>query len=320
MPRHLTRGLVGGALIVAGSMALTANANAVPDTGPVTGDAVATQTGACGGRPDGTSVSFTITAQIQHDVLTFNDPGGTTSGPINADGTAHLSGNGQSYDVASQSSDHRVLTMREVSQGCPYNTIVTFAAGFPALAAPAAPPPTETSAPSATPQSPVTSPPVQVPTTPASKDSGTNRDWLWALVLVAGIASAGGGIVLYRRNSPPRTHTCTNAEAEVAAAEREVQDLTRQADAHYRDTGDLRLEGAILSQEDDDSEERQLARQLRAADARLTRAREALRRCQDGGPDFEPSSPIDPNPPRFDPTPPSGGPGSTDPDERQEIG
>jgi hypothetical protein len=321
MARHLTRGLVGGVLIVAGAMTLVSSADAVPDTGPVTGDAVATQSGACGGRPDGTSVPFTITAQIQHDVLTLTDPGGTTSGPINADGTAHLSGNGQSYDVVSQSADDRMLTMREVSQGCPFNTIVTFAAGFPALATSAAPPPTSAPAPTPTQQSPVAPTPRQSPTTPTHKDSGTSLAWLWGVVLVAGIVSLSTGVVLYRRKGPVRAHTCTNAEAEVAAAEREVKILTERADALYRDSGYLRLEGAIFSDEsNDDANERELATRLREADARLARAREALKRCQAGGPDIDANPRVDPDPPRFDAPLPPEEPRTPDPDERQEIG
>jgi len=189
----MTRTLARSLLVVVASLAawvvLSVSAGAAPDTPAVTGTAVATPSGACANGSG--SVTFSITATITNNVLSLSDPGGTTSGPILANGTAQLSGSTESYSVVSQSGDGRMLTMTEMNGGCLYDTVATFPAGFPLLATtPVTPPPVQKPPTPKTPAKPVTSGPA---------GTGNGMGWLWGLLVGGGILAVGGGVVLNGR-------------------------------------------------------------------------------------------------------------------------
>ena len=168
-----------------------------------------------------------------------------------------------------------------------------------------------------------------VPSTPTLTGS-TAATSMSAVLIGAGIlvvlAAVGGAVLLAQRKSRvtvPRS--CANAEAEVASAEDAVKEIAAAADAHYRQLGDLTLHGAIQSQDshDDDhydEQERNYAAKLKAADARLTRARVALTRCRAGGPDFDPEAPVAPDAAPFDPVPPRVDSDADETGKRVEIG
>jgi hypothetical protein len=197
--RVFVRWIVGAFVVATGFVVLASGAGAIDDMSPATGNAVATLSAACGGRSAGATVPFTITAQIVAGELKFDDPGGTTSGPIAADGTAHLTGSGQSYDVLSQSPDGRVLTMREMNGGCTYDTVATFPAGFPLLATAT---PSTTLEPTTTTTTTATPPASGAPSgTRNTTDSGSNLTWLWAVLIGGGVVFVGGGIALRARRA-----------------------------------------------------------------------------------------------------------------------
>jgi hypothetical protein len=122
--------------------------------------------------------------QIRGGQLQISDPGGSASGAVAPDGTAHLaSPQGETYDVISSSGG--MLVLEEVNGGCRFRTVMTFAQPFPALVSEA---PATTAAPTTT-AAPATT--LAPPATPAPRvpvAHGSSLTWLWvALVVVGGV-------------------------------------------------------------------------------------------------------------------------------------
>jgi hypothetical protein len=103
-----------------------------PDTAPIQGTGTANQdpSGSCSGRPN--TITFPATVQIQGGVLHITDPGGETSGAINADGTADLNGQSESYHLLS--SQGTTLQLSEVNGGCSFLTTIALQQPLPPLA------------------------------------------------------------------------------------------------------------------------------------------------------------------------------------------
>jgi hypothetical protein len=156
-----------------------------PDNGPIQGSATAVQDppGSCAGRAD--TIPFSAVVSIRGGVLQITDPGGDTSGTINADGTADLSGQGESYHLLS--SQGTTLQLREVNGGCNFLTTIV----LPRVLFQVVPEPTLTSAPTSA---------VAAPggvTVPAS--GGQSLWWLWGAGIVAGVVVVSGGWWYYVR-------------------------------------------------------------------------------------------------------------------------
>src|SRR5262245_44781501 len=117
--------MLGGLAVAAALAAATPALTAPPDQGPIDGTATATQdpVGSCVGRPN--KIPFDATVQVPGGNLTTTDPGGTTSGPVAADGTAKLTGATQSYELLSSTPTQ--LSLRELNGGCTFSTIIDLA-------------------------------------------------------------------------------------------------------------------------------------------------------------------------------------------------
>ena len=199
------------------------------------------------------------------------------------------------------------------SPGSP--SYITIGAKFaPVAAAP-------TATPISTPVPTAVATPVPQPTATqsAAKTGGDGIPWVWILLGVIAVAVLGAVALFVRQRTaapvPPPPHTCSNAAAEVAAAEANLASAHAKGDTHYRkEYGDLSLGNAVsateFSQSQEDFEEA-IARETRWAEERLARARDSLRRCQAGGPDlpdgFQPPPPGPGTGPDFNPTPPPAG-------------
>jgi hypothetical protein len=157
-----------------------------PDNGPIQGSATAVQDppGSCAGRPN--TIPFSATVQIQGGVLQITDPGGQSSGTLNGDGTADLTGQGESYALLSIQGT--TLKLREVNGGCNFlTTIVLDRVLFQVV--PTVPPSTQTSETASQPTVSGTPGGVIVPET----SGGQSWAWYWGAGIVVGIVLVGGG-------------------------------------------------------------------------------------------------------------------------------
>jgi hypothetical protein len=156
-----------------------------PDNGPIQGSATANQdpAGSCSGRPN--TITFAATAQIQAGVLHITDPGGETSGTINADGTADLTGPGESYALLSVQGT--TLQLREVNGGC--NFLTTIVLDRVLFQVPTVSPSTQTNETASQPTVSGTPGGVIAPGT----SGGQSWAWYWGAGIVVGIVLVGGG-------------------------------------------------------------------------------------------------------------------------------
>ena len=165
--------------------------------------------------------------------------------------------------------------------------------------------------------------------TPGSSGGGGGLTVGIAVGVAVLLALAYRFLVLRRRGdgsgdtrfaSRRQVRDCSDAEAEVAAAEAEAAGVRADSDVHYHDFGDLTYWGEILRANDgstsDDDAEVSIARRTMAAHRRLDRAHEVLKACQEGRGPVLPHEEAEP----FNPVPPSTSSGDDSEEPRQEIG
>jgi hypothetical protein len=187
-----------------------------PDTAPIQGTGTARQDppGSCSGRPD--TITFPATVQIQGRILHIIDPGGETSGTINADGTAQLTGPGESYALLSIQAT--TLSLREKNGGC--NFLTTIVLQRVLYQVPTVAPSTQTSETASQPTVSGAPGGVIVPET----SGGRSLSWLWGAGAVAGVGVLGGGLWFVFRQPVTSTDVATDCPKEREAVRRAFEE------------------------------------------------------------------------------------------------
>ena len=225
-----------------------------PDIGPIHGNATAkAPPGGCSGQSD--TVQYPVTVSVTGDpnidgFMDIIDPAGGASGPITPDGTGHLTGAQETYDLQSIQGDTLILS--ELYAGCQFQTTIVLDRVL--FQVPTVPPATQVSETSVEPtvSTPVDETAVQptVSSTPAGvsvpSSGGRSLTWLWVTGAVAGVGALGGGLFLVLRQPGASTDVEDDCSKEWDRVRRAFEEARPYLDADDADDDLVELAIALF--------------------------------------------------------------------------